>query len=247
MIIIKVPKGAKVYVLGDLHEHPEALKKAIKEIEPSPERLLFSVGDLYDKGWGRDTAEEMADTFKGLVQRGVGGIIRGNHELKHIRRAGRSGSRLTPQLEWFATQPLAVCFEFVNRSRLLMVHGGVTPLHKWDSLGSDIDTCYVRTIDERGKAIPLVRTKEDGKIVLKAKKEGKTWHEYYDGRFGYIASGHDAQKDGVPKFYNFSCNLDTAVYHTGKLSVQVFSAMGKEELLTFMCKPKYPDLDDMFA
>jgi len=182
------------------------------------------------------------------VLRRAGYIIQGNHELKHIRRAKRAGSPLTPQLEWLDKQPLAICFEFINRSRLVMVHGGVTPRHTWDKIGRDIDTCYVRDLDERGKAIPLVRVKdENGNTVFKPKSEGKPWHYSYDGRFGYIASGHHAQKDGEPKFYDFSCNLDTAVYHTGKLSVQVFSEMGKEKLLTFTCKPKYPDLDEMFA
>lgn len=248
MITVKVPKGAKVYVLGDLHEHPEALRKALKEIKPGPTRLIASVGDLYDKGWGRETAEEMADTWRELVNRRVGFIIRGNHELKHIRRAQRAGKKLTSQLQWLQSQPLAVCFEFVNRSRLLVVHGGVTPKHTWEKIGRDIDICYVRDLDDRGKAIPLIREKdEDGITRMRPKSVGKSWHHSYDGRFGYIASGHEAQKDGVPKFYNFSCNLDSAIYHTGKLSVQTFSEMGKEELLTFVCKPKYPDLDEMFA
>ena len=248
MITIKVQKGTKVYVCGDLHEHPEALKKALEEIKPSSTRLMVSVGDLYDKGWGIEAAEEMADIWQELVGRGFGYIIKGNHELKHIRRAKKTGKKLTPQLRWLDSQPLAVCFEFVNRSRLLVVHGGVTPKHTWKKIGHDIDTCYVRDLNEKGKTISLIRKKgKDGIIRMLPKSIGKPWHHTYDGRFGYIASGHESQKDGIPKFYNFSCNLDSAVYHTGKLSVQAFSGIGKEELLTFMCKPKYPDLNQMFT
>lgn len=247
-MIVDVDSDVKIYCLGDLHEHDEALDLAIEHIKPDPKNILVSVGDLYDKGWGHKSAEKMADIFKDLVKKRSGYIIRGNHELKHIRRAKQNEVELSPQLKWLSVQPLALSFRFSNGSKLTVVHGGVTPKHKLEDLDKTVDTCYVRTIDERGKSIRLIRKKDDeGNITFVPKKEGKVWHEYYDGRFGYIISGHHAQKDGIPKFYNYSCNLDSAVYHTGKLSVQEFTKDGRGELLTFTCQPKYPDLKEMWA
>ena len=93
----------------------------------------------------------------------------------------------------------------------------------------------------------MVKEEKDGMRTSRPSRPGgKTWHESYDGRFGYIASGHHSQKDGEVKYYNYSCNLDTACYNTGKLSVLVYSANGRDELLTFSGPAKYPDLKEMY-
>jgi hypothetical protein len=231
--------------VGDIHEHEEQLEKLLEEITPSSKMILVSVGDIYDKGFGEGVAESITDRFRKFVDEGVGHVIRGNHELKCIRLAKRS-KKMTEQLAWISKQPLSVPFEFYNRTRVVIVHGGVRPAHTEEDLKTDIETCYIRNLDSDGKSIKRVRKIVDGHLHMEDEKPGgKPWHEVYDGRFGYIASGHAAQKDGVPKFYNYSCNLDTAVYHTGKLTAQIFSADGKEDLLTFNGEAKYPDLKEM--
>lgn len=251
MDYIKIPKGGKVIVVGDIHEHEEQFDKLLEEITLSQKLILVSVGDVYDKGFGKDVAESITDKLKVLAGQGLAHVIRGNHELKCIRLA-KKRARLVPdagmskQLRWLAKQPLTIPFEFNNKTRLLVVHGGVRPKHTWDDLKTDIETCYIRQLDENGQIIKRVRKIVEGLLIMEDEKPGGTvWHEVYDGRFGYIASGHAAQRDGIPKFYNYSCNLDTAVYHTGKLTAQIFSEKGKEELLTFEGKAKYPNLKEM--
>ncbi|KKN67665.1 hypothetical protein LCGC14_0459240 [marine sediment metagenome] len=243
--MIKIPRGVKVVVVGDIHEHEEQVDKLLKEVTPSTKMILASVGDIYDKGYGEKSAESIVDKFSDLIDKGVAYVVRGNHELKCIRLAKKK-KKMTKHLAWMAKQPLSISFEFCNRTRLVIVHGGVSPGHTADDLKTDIATCYIRQLDENGKRINRVRKVVDEKLFMEDEKPGgKVWHEVYDGRFGYIASGHAAQLDGVPKFYNYSCNLDTAVYNTGKLTAQIFSEKGKEELLIFDGEAKYPDFKEM--
>jgi predicted phosphodiesterase len=242
---IIIPKGGKIAVVGDIHEHEEQFDKLIALIDPSPIMLLVSVGDIYDKGFGTEVAESIVDKFKVLKENGHGFVIRGNHELKRIR-LGRRHKAMTPQLRWMRQQPLSLSFEFANRSRVTVVHGGVRPGHTADDLNSNVETCYVRTLDEEGKHIQLERKVVDGRVTFVPKRPGgKLWHGSYDGRFGYIVSGHAAQNDGTAKFYNYSCNLDSAVYHTGILTAQVFSENGREDLITVKGTPKWPDLEEL--
>jgi hypothetical protein len=146
-------------------------------------------------------------------------------------------------LAWCRQLPLALFFEFSTGAKLTIVHGGVTPKHTWDDLGVNVETCYVRTVDEQGNMIRMIWVVRDGqKVLVSEKPNGKLWHEVYDGRFGYIASGHAAQKDGVAKFYGYSCNLDTACYDTGILTAQIFGESGREDLISVQGPAAKPDL-----
>lgn len=241
---IKVGDGVTIVVVGDIHEHEEQFDKLVDEIKPSEKRLLVSVGDIYDKGFGKNVAESITDKLRKLVEKGHAYVIKGNHELSNIRW-NRRNHTMTEQLRWWDNQPLALVFTFPNKLRITVVHGGVLPSYSWDDIASNLDMCYIRHVDENGQKVRRFKKFEDNKCIMVMEKPGKVWHELYDGRFGYIASGHDAQKDGIAKFYKYSCNLDTAVYHTGKLTAQVFESGMKKDLLTFSGTPKYPDLEEM--
>lgn len=242
---IKLPKSARLIVVGDIHEHEEQFDKLLTEVTPSENNILAFVGDVYDKGFGRGVAESTTDKLRILVEEKFTYVIRGNHELSTIRRYKKK-KKMTEQLEWWSKQPLSLSFSFPNRAKVTVVHGGVLPSHTWEDLATSIDTCYVRDVDKDGKIVKRLKKEENGMRIMVNEKPGTVWHEIYDGRFGYIASGHSSQKDGIPKFYNYSCNLDTAIYHTGKLTAQVFADGAREKLLTFTGTPKYPDLNDMF-
>ena len=230
--IVHVPAGGKIAVVGDIHEHKKQFNQIVHKINPSESMFLVSVGDLYDKGYGVPVAEEITDYFRTMNQKKQAYVVRGNHELKHIRKA-KQEKRMTKQLDWLSQQPLAISFLFNNGSRVTVVHGGVRPGHTWDDLNRDVEVAYIRSLDEKGEMIKLEWAEVNGRRQLSPKKSGGvTWHQSYDGRFGYIAAGHEPQKDGVAKFYNFSCNLDSACYETGVMSCQIFGENGKEELFT---------------
>ena len=242
---VNLQAGSKLIVVGDVHEHEEQFDKLLTEAEPSSSNILAFVGDIYDKGFGKNIAESITDKLIKLVDSGCVYVIKGNHELTNIRYHEKK-NKMTNQLKWWNKQPLSLSFTFSNRSKVTVVHGGVLPRHTWEDLASNIDTCYIRDIDTDGNIIKRLKKEKDGMRIMVNEKPGTVWHEVYDGRFGYIASGHSSQKDGVPKFYNYSCNLDASVYNTGKLTAQVFFDGAREKLLTFVGTPKYPNLNDMF-
>ena len=220
-----------VTVCGDIHEHEQQFNDMVDKVNPTESNLLVFVGDIYNKGFGVQAAERITDRIRELVENKVSYIVKGNHEIKSLRNAKKIGSKVSDQLRWLNEQPLALSFVFNTGTRLTIVHGGVTPHHTWRDLAGNSELVYIRTLNENGDYIPLKWETKNGQKVLKSTAKGKPWHELYDGRFGYIASGHHAQADGDPKFYNYSCNLDTACYHTGILTAQKFDERGKVELI----------------
>lgn len=234
MIQIEVPHETTITVIGDIHEHDEQFYNLLDIVKPSKQNILVSVGDIYGKGFGLEAANKITRTFKDLVEKKSGYVVQGNHEYKRIK-----GSQiLNEELTWFSKQPFSLCFKFSSGTRLVVIHGGVKPNHKWEDLNSSSDVLFIRTLDENGDYIPLKWIEQNGKKIRVPKKNGRNWHEVYDGRFGYIASGHSAQTDGVPKFFSYSCNLDTAVYETGILTAQRFNESGRMELTQVKGKSK---------
>lgn len=228
---IQVAKDTEIIVVGDIHEHKDQFDNLLKEVKPSSHRLLVSVGDIYDKGQGREAGDKITDMLSTLHQQGYAYVVKGNHELKLLKKSRKC---MTNELQWWSKQPLSLTFEFDHGQILTVVHGGILPSHSWSDLEKDISLCYVRDLDEYGKMIKLKWIEEKGKKVLIPEKlNGSAWHHVYDGRFGYVASGHQPQKDGKAKFYNYSCNLDSAVYVTGRLTAQIFNFSGLGELLVF--------------
>lgn len=227
---INVPKGTKIVVVGDIHEHEEQFDLIIKKTKPSENIFFVSVGDIFDKGFGPQVAESILNKIRLMNEKSFGFMVKGNHELKIIRKA-KIANTMNDLLSWVDRLPLAISFVFSNQTRLTIVHGGVKPSHKWEDLNVDVETSYLRNIDDAGEMIRLKWVSVDGVKVIKPEKPGGiSWHEKYDGRFGYIAAGHEPLKDGKPKFYNYSCNVDTACYQTGIMTAQVFSERGLEDL-----------------
>lgn len=223
--IIKVPRGVSLAVVGDIHEHSEQFLKITEEAKIGKTRWLVSVGDVYDKGWGIKHAQSITGIMQDLNECNICFAVRGNHELKQIKK---TNGKLDPYLKWWSKQPLAITFEFFNGHKVLIVHGGVSPKLDESDLGKSVDICYIREIDENGDMISL-KWEYDPKIndkVLVKSKSGTNWHKLYDGRMGYICSGHNSQLDGQAKFFNHSCNLDSAVYDTGILTCQIISENG---------------------
>jgi predicted phosphodiesterase len=231
-IEITVPKSTKIAVVGDIHEHDKQFYEMLDQISPSEKMWIVSVGDVYNKGYGKDIGDKITDTLIEYSKQKIGYAVKGNHEIKNHRLASKSGQPISNQLNWFSSLPLAISFIFENRTRLTVVHGGVTKNHTWKDLKTNNEMAYVRTLNPKGDYIKLSKIKDDkGNEVLQPEEPGVPWHEVYDGRFGYIASGHNAQHDGIAKFYGYSCNLDSACYDTGVLSGQIFSEDGLDKSL----------------
>lgn len=219
---IKISDSVKIAVIGDIHEHDEQFFKLIDEIKPNENTILVSVGDVLDKGYGIGAGYRIINYLKDNGHY----IVCGNHEYQKIRSEIQSQKELSSELLWLDEQPWSISFEY-SSSRLTILHGGVLPKHTEDDLGRNSDILYLRAVDKKGKR---VKYQKDGEEFI-PKAPGRSWHEEYDGRFGYICAGHDPQKDGKPKYYKYSCNIDTAIFETGILSSQLFNSNGLDKLI----------------
>lgn len=231
----KLEDDAVILVIGDVHEQEKQFDLMVEQFNPGPKRYLASVGDIFDKGAGIEIAFSITQKLIKMEKDGYCFVVPGNHEAKHIKRQMYKNTsyseeyKFCPELEWFSNQPFYWRFEIGN-FQLLTLHGGISPnMKNWKDLGEDV--MYVRDFDpQTGK-----RIKWDWKIIngemkfLPTKENGVSWHEVYDGRFGYVASGHNAQHDGKAKFYSNSCNLDSACYATGILTGAVFGSGGLQD------------------
>ena len=222
---IEIPKGVELYIIGDIHEHWIQFNKLMDLIQPSAERWVVSVGDIYDKGFGREFGDKITDRFKEYCEAGYGFVVKGNHELKLIKKNKKAD--YSDRLRWWNNQPTALTFSFYNRNLITVVHGGITPNHTYDNLQNSIDFCYVRDIDSLGEQIPLIWKEVDGQRLLFKEQPGKLWHYLYNGRFGLVVSGHISQLSGVARRYNNSINIDTGVYYSGVLTAVRFDSKGK--------------------
>lgn len=241
LFYIPVPKDIKLFVVGDLHEHLNQFQQIIKKVQPSNKIWFVSVGDIFDKGMGISTAHKITRQLIEFDNQEFGFAVKGNHEIKYLNRT--SPKNYSPELIWWNKQPGILHFEFENNNLFTIVHAGINPnISSWEELQYDGRNYYIRSIDENGEFIPLHRVLRNGIISLEpVKPNGVTWHKSYDGRFGYVIAGHDAQKDGIPKFYKNSCNIDTAVFQTGKLTGVLVGKNGIEEVITIEGKPVNPN------
>lgn len=241
MTNIKIPKGVQLAFITDAHEHPEQFFKLLDKVNPSEKMWVIFAGDAHGKGFGERAFEKITDKLIELNEQGISFSVLGNHEKKEIKKNKKN---LSKQLKWWSERPLSITFDFYNGSRITVLHAGVTPKMTFQDLESNSEVYYVRDVDEQGM-IPLVWKGEGkNKVLVKSREGGTEWHNLYCGRFGYIVSGHAAQKDGIPKFYNFSCNLDSCCYETGILSCQIFTEDGKlGELIQVSGKAAKPELN----
>jgi predicted phosphodiesterase len=228
---IKIPKGQELVVVGDIHENEWHLEQLIERAEVGTKRILVSLGDVYDKGEGHHVAERILNRIRKLAEDGWAYMVRGNHEQRAIKNARNEDRKPSLELKWCDQLPLVLSFVFSNNNRITVLHAGVTPHHSWGNVANNTEVMYIRTLDEKDRPIPLIWTEVNGVKKLRAERTGTIWHEKYDGRFGYIISGHDSQADGIPKFYKHSCNIDTKCYQTGILAGQVVSQGALTDLI----------------
>jgi len=225
---IQVPRGTTLTIIGDIHEQRTHFEKLIKLAQPNETNWIVSVGDIYDRGEGREAGDAIV---RALIRMNAH-CVRGNHEHKRRKREGLS------EEECLASQwPLSLTFIFDNHTRLIVLHGGITPKHSMKDLEHNSEIVYVRNLDDDNKSIPLKKVNEDGKWIWKPKRPGQPWHKKYYGRFGYIVAGHDPQYDGQPKFYDYSANVDTGCFETGVLTGLVFDRNGRQDVLQIKDDP----------
>jgi hypothetical protein len=201
---IKIPQNKELLIVGDVHEKEWHFNKLLEYL--NPDRILVSIGDVYDKGDGPQASQSIISKIKNLLDNNLAYMVRGNHEQRYNNT-------------WCKSLPLSISFLFHNHNRVTVLHAGVSPKHSWQDLSTNHEVMYIRNLDETtGNPIPVEWRSINGIQKVRATKIGPPWHEFYDGRFGYIVSGHQPQSDGLVKYYKYSANIDTQCYKTGILT-----------------------------
>lgn len=225
----KITPETELVVVGDIHAHLSQVKDLIKEASPSSKRILVSVGDILDKGFPETEKQdeiEICNIFMELEKQDAFLMVKGNHELKRLRRIKKESRE--PWLAWLGRHPLCNQFVFESGATVTVIHAGITPLATSEDLYRSTEVCYVRDVDpETGKMIPLIWKEINNVKTLIKEKPGINWHELYPGKFGYIFSGHAANRDtGRAKYFKYSCNLDSSIYSSGNLTARFVDGQG---------------------
>lgn len=235
----KLENHVKFVAISDVHEHDDIFFNLINNFSFSNDCKLLFCGDANDKGAGEQAFYKIVNFIKPLVENNQAWYIKGNHELKKIKKA-KKNKEMNDLLSWIDKQPTAVHLSYDNGQSYLAVHAGINPKMTWDKLNNDIEVAYTRLVDSDGNNISI---KLENDVWVPTKPNGVLWHDIYDGRFGYVIAGHQPNYDG-PKFYNYSCNLDCGVFNTGKQVGIIFGSNGLEKIYEtygnpLLCNKKY--------
>jgi hypothetical protein len=228
---INLESDVKLVCVSDIHEHVDQFFNVLNKFPLSANQRLVVIGDVFDKGKSIEDAFKLAEVIKSYEDQGLAYYIRGNHELKNIKKLKKVGE-LSPLMKWVSSRPISLSFVYPNGTRYTMVHAGVDPKMHWHDLSHDYNVCYIRVLSNKTFThVSMQRvTSDNGETYWEpVEKDVSNWHKLYDGRFGYIVSGHDYNENG-PIFYDYSCNIDTGVFVTGKLTAVVFGDNGREEV-----------------
>jgi len=188
-------------VVGDLNGNLELLQKII---EVAKDKILVLLGDVL----GKENAQEIHT----LYQKKNVFIIKGNQDQKLINH-----NMISP---YWNVLPTFITFVFPNQNKVSVVHGGISPKHKWKDIYSQ-ELIYIRTLDGNNNPVPLKWNNNK----LEPIRPGVSWHQKYDGRFGYVISSHGTEESGI-KHYLHSCSVNSRYHKTGKLLGQIVLSNG---------------------
>lgn len=234
MITVNLKTNQELICTSDIHEHPDQFFELLDKHKPSNDLIYVFLGDLKDKGHGEDAFVKIATKIKDLVNLGQAFFLKGNHELKAIKK-NRKNIDNNSIYYWIDLQPIAISFLYPNQARYTCVHAGITPKMTWDTISRDINVCYTRVLDKNGNHVHMIKNPKTESWEPSV-KDVTEWHNVYDGRFGYVVSGHNYNQNN-PTFYNYSCNIDSGVFNTGILSAVIFNQNGKKEVIKIIGEP----------
>jgi len=164
----------KTIIFGDIHGCLDEWKDLLKKINPTPNDLLISVGDLICKGPESFKTIEFARSLPNLK------CVLGNHEL-HFLKAWKSGNlnslskdyqkkalkefgdKLDYAMRWIESWPLYLASE-----ECLVVHAGIR------------------------NGIPLEKQSPEELCNLRNLEDGTPWFESYKGK-KLVVHGHWAR------------------------------------------------------
>ncbi len=211
----------RVIVYGDLHGCLDEFEILRQELKITKEDIEVSVGDILNKG------PYLADKMIAYMQEHSIKAVIGNNEAKAMKQYEKylqSGEEYLKTLrpfevatvlsmqdkEYSYLKSLPYYLKFEN---ITILHGGLTPdmkLSKNMDMVAKKEITLVRYLNKKLEPIPW--SDEDNRY--------KFWSELYDGREGFIVSGHHPFPK--PKVEKYALDIDTGCVYGGRLTAVVF-------------------------
>lgn len=193
---------SKILVVGPIYNQIDKLFQ-ISQLHNIEIPIIF-LGDLCYPYDNYSEIPERLSVLKAFMENKKSYYIIGDKDLIYMKKIYNSHADV---YDWFKQQNLAIKFNFLNNSSVMVTHGGILPKHKTlNDLNNDLEICFVKDLPD---------SKEN-------------WHTSYDGRFGYIISSHPNSITG--EFYNYSMSVDTNCYENNNpLIIQEFTDKGVGE------------------
>ncbi len=219
-----------IIVYGDIHGCLDELKELRKKLNPKPNDIEVSVGDIINKG------PYSIETIHYVLDKQIHCVI-GNNEAKIIKLYNRYTKEGEKYLETIKPHEKETILKITKKeinyleslpfylkfSNLTILHGGITKdIILDDSLSNKNkkQVINLRYLDRKLQPIPW--NDFDGRY--------KFWSELYEGNEGFILFGHHPFDN--PKIDEFSIGLDTGCVYGGKLSAAKFNMLDNGKLDT---------------
>jgi len=216
-------------VIGDCHSCGEELRVLLESvIKVQPEDKIYSVGDLFDRGF-------RADLVFSLIQKYNIQSVQGNHERK-LRLYLEGGRKFLPPHYFYAIKSLEdsgvskeILLTYLQSLpdmiqlpdlNAIIVHAGadptspLTPNVSWNVYGSSPKHVgrEVQKIKEKIGKYEEITPEES--LVLKRQER---WYDVYKGDIKVIF-GHESQESGEPIIKKNVIGLDTKCCRGGFLT-----------------------------
>ncbi len=210
----------RVIVYGDIHGCLDEFKSLREKIEIKSSDIEVCVGDILNKGL------YLANMMISYLQEHHIKVVIGNNEAKALKQYKQYKNKGEEYLQTLRPFEIATVlslrdddFLFLNSlpyflkiKNLTILHGGLTPEMHLDKLDNALkkELTLIRFLNKELKPIPW----------SDQKNRYKFWTEVYDGREGFIVSGHHPFPE--PKVDKYAVNIDTGCVYGGKLTAVVF-------------------------
>ncbi len=211
----------RVIVYGDIHGCLDEFKDLREKIGIKSGDLEICVGDILNKGpyLGGEMISYLQDHH-------IRSVV-GNNEAKAIKQYKqykKAGEEYLKSLRAFEIATVLSLRDddflflnslplFIKVKNLTILHGGLTPSMDLENLDASLkkEITLIRYLNK--EFLPIPWSDQENRY--------KFWTEVYDGREGFIVSGHHPFPK--PKIDKYAVNIDTGCVYGGKLTAVVFT------------------------
>jgi hypothetical protein len=202
---------ARTIIIGDIHGCADELRLLLEKVQPAPEDIVISLGDVTDKGPDSKGAIHLLMKYNAA-------FVLGNHDDRYVRyfKKGLSADEVnakkiadkykdeyaklagTPELAWLAANATLYTEVEVLGQLFTFVHAGVVPYidiynpKKWH-IGEALRVRYLDA-DTKGfiRMVKIDKEKYPDEVASWKPEHDNVveWQREYDGRYGIVVHGH---------------------------------------------------------